>query len=195
MISAIVLAAGQSTRMGRQKMLLPWRNTTVLEHVIATIQAAGIKDVLVVTGSEQGEIEKLAGRANARATFNEKFASEEMLASIQCGLRAQRPEAEATFICLGDQPQVQEGTVRRVRDAYQQSHSSIIVPSHKMRRGHPWLVARSLWKELLELGSEFSPRDFMKVHEAEIEYLVIDTPSIIEDLDTLEDYLKFKPSV
>jgi molybdenum cofactor cytidylyltransferase len=64
-----------------------------------------------------------------------------------------------------------------------------------MRRGHPWLVARSLWDELLRLKAPASPRDFLHAHAADIHYVPLDTPSIIEDLDTPQDYLKHKPSV
>ena len=118
-ISAIILAAGKSVRMGQQKMLMPWGNTTVLGKVIDTLQAAGIEDIVLVTNSKiapQVTIYKL------RVTFND---GGEMLTSIQLGLQAQKPSAEATLICLGDQPQVEERSVRNVSDAFRQNKSSI----------------------------------------------------------------------
>ena len=195
MIAALVLAAGKSMRMGRPKMLLPWGRATVLEQVIRSVQDAGIQDILVVSGGGRDEVEKITAQYKVRTTYNEKFESEEMLASIQCGLRAQKTGTEAVLICLGDQPQVEEGSVRSVCATFDKTRSSIIVPSYQMRRGHPWLVARPLWSELLDLQAPHSPRDFLNMHSAEIEYVVLDSPSIIEDLDTPEDYLKFKPSV
>lgn len=195
MIAAIILAAGKSMRMGRPKMLLPWGKVTVLEQVIRSVQDAGIQDILVVSGSGRDEVEKIAAQYKVRTTYNEKFESEEMLASIQCGLRVQQTGTEAVLICLGDQPQVEESSVRRVCATFDKTRSPIIVPSYEMRRGHPWLVARPLWSELLDLQAPHSPRDFLNMHSAEIEYVVLDSPSIIEDLDTPEDYLKFKPSV
>jgi CTP:molybdopterin cytidylyltransferase MocA len=62
-----------------------------------------------------------------------------------------------------------------------------------MQRGHPWLVARPLWDDLLELKPPKTPRDFLKKHARKIQYVTVDSPSIIEDLDTPEDYLKHKP--
>jgi molybdenum cofactor cytidylyltransferase len=62
-----------------------------------------------------------------------------------------------------------------------------------MRRGHPWLVARPLWGEILAMMSPQSPRDLLNAHSNEIEYVNVDNPSILQDLDTPEDYLKFKP--
>jgi len=195
MITAIIPAAGRSVRMGRPKMLLPWGKSTVLEQVIQSVQDAGIQDILVITGSARNEVEQIAAQHQVRTTYNEKFESEEMLASIQCGLRAQQAGAEAALICLGDQPQLRQESVRGVCAAFDKNGSSIVVPSYRMRRGHPWLVARPLWDELLKLLPPHSPRDFLNAHASEIEYVLLDSPTIIEDLDTPEDYLKFKPSV
>ncbi len=192
MITAIVLAAGESKRMGQPKMLMPWGKSTVLQTVIATMQAAGVDDILVVTGGARSQVEALVGRS-AQTIFNEEYAKGEMLSSIQVGLAAKMREARAVLICLGDQPQVQERSVRRVRDAFLKSNSNIVVPSFQMRRGHPWLVARSLWDELLEMKPPQTPRDFLNKHAKEIQYVEVDTPTIIEDLDTPDDYLKFKP--
>ena len=106
-ISAIILAAGQSKRMGRPKMTLPWGNTTVLGRVIETLHQAGIEDILVVTGGAKVEVENIAATYQSRTTHNENFENEEMLTSIQLGIRAQKAKSEATLICLGDQPQVE----------------------------------------------------------------------------------------
>lgn len=191
MITAVILAAGESRRMGQPKMLMPWGESTVLQTVISTIESAGITDILVVTGGARRQVEALVGRS-ARTVFNEKYARDEMLSSIQTGLRGKKLQATATLICLGDQPQVKEGTVRKVCEAFINSNSPIVVPSHNMHRGHPWLIARPLWDEMLAMKAPLTPRDFLKKHSDQIKYVEIDTPSILEDLDTPEDYLKFK---
>jgi molybdenum cofactor cytidylyltransferase len=192
MITAIVLAAGESKRMGQPKMLMPWGRSTVLQTVISTIQAAGVTDVLVVTGGAHRQVEALVGRS-VQTVFNEHYAEGEMLSSLQLGLATKMREARAALICLGDQPQVQERSVRRVRDAFLKSNSNIVIPSYGMRRGHPWLVARPLWDELLAMQSPQTPRDFLNAHKKEIEYVNVETPSVIEDLDTPDDYDKYKP--
>jgi molybdenum cofactor cytidylyltransferase len=124
---------------------------------------------------------------------NENYEAGEMLSSIQCGLRALPPQAQAALIGLGDQPQVQEKNVRLICEAYRASQSRLIVPSFQMRRGHPWLVERSLWKEILELKPPESPRDFLNRHANEIHYVSVDTQSVLADLDTPEDYRKSHP--
>lgn len=193
MISAIILAAGQSRRMGQPKMLLPWGNLTIVEHVVRIFLDAGLRDVLVVTGGAREQVEDILASYPVRQVPNPDYASGEMLSSLQCGLSAMRKDAQATLIGLGDQPQVQESTVRLICEAYRESPSRLVVPSFRMRRGHPWLVARPLWEEILALRSPESPRDFLNEHAPEILYVNLDTPTILADLDTPEDYQNSHP--
>jgi molybdenum cofactor cytidylyltransferase len=193
MISAIILAAGESKRMGQPKLLLPWEKTTVLGQVISVLRSAGMEDIVTVTGGFREQVEAVAIQLGSRVVFNAEYARNEMLDSIQYGLRALTAEAEAALICLGDQPQLQERSVRRVRETFENGKSRLVVPSYQMRRGHPWLAARPLWEEILMMKSPQSPRDFLNAHSKEIEYVDVDNPSILQDLDTPEDYLRFKP--
>ncbi len=192
-VSAIILAAGKSSRMGQPKMSLAWGNTTVLGKVVETIQNTGIDDVLVVTGGAKNEVEKIIANYQVRIVHNQDYANNEMLASIQLGLQAQKPTAEATLICLGDQPQVEERSVRLVCEMFLAQKSRIVVPSYRMRRGHPWLIARELWDEVLQMRAPESMRDFLNKHGENIFYINYDSPSILQDLDTPSDYLKYKP--
>lgn len=188
MITAIILAAGESKRMGEPKMLMPWGKSTVLQTVISTFQASGIKDILVVTGGARQQIEGLIGKT-VQTVFNEDYKNGEMLSSIQLGLSVKMREASAALICLGDQPQVEERSVRSICNAFLETKSQIVVPSYQMQRGHPWLVARPLWDEILAMKSPKTPRDFLRKHARTIHYVLVNTPSVIADLDTPEDYL------
>jgi molybdenum cofactor cytidylyltransferase len=193
MISAIILAAGQSKRMGQPKMLLPWGKTAVLGQVISTFQEAGIEDILVVSGGAHEEVEQIIKQHEARSIFNAQFANAEMLWSLQLGLSAQSAQVQATLIGLGDQPQVQVGTVQSVCKRFKDQRSRLIVPSFQRRRGHPWLVEHSLWQELHRMRFPQSPRDFLNEHANEIEYVEVDTPTILADLDTPEEYRTAHP--
>ncbi|MDO8754420.1 MAG: nucleotidyltransferase family protein [Anaerolineales bacterium] len=190
MITAIILAAGESKRMGEPKMLMPYGKSTVLQTVISAFQSAGIKDILVVTGGARQQVEMLIGKT-VQTVFNDNYQNGEMLSSIQLGLSVKMREASAALICLGDQPQVEERSVRSICNAFLESKSQLVVPSYQNQRGHPWLVARSLWDELLTLKAPKTSRDFLKKHARAIHYVNINTPSVIEDLDTPQDYLKF----
>jgi molybdenum cofactor cytidylyltransferase len=191
MITAIILAAGESKRMGEPKMLMPWGKSTVLQTVISTFQASGIKDILVVTGGARQQIETLIGKT-VETVFNEDYQKGEMLSSIQLGLSVKMREASAALICLGDQPQVEERTVRSICNTFQLNKSQLVVPSYEMQRGHPWLVARPLWDEILAIKPPKTLRDFLKKHAREIHYVIADNPSVLADLDTPEDYAKHK---
>lgn len=196
MIAAIILAAGESKRMGRPKMLLPWGNDTVLGQVISTYQAAGIDEIVVVTGGAHILVSGIVKQYGARSVFNENFSNGEMLLSLQLGLQVLIPdndEVEAVLIGLGDQPQVEAGCVQLICETFQSQRARLIVPSFKMRRGHPWLVERTLWRELLEMKSPGSARDFLNKHADEIYYVEVTTPSILADLDTPEDYQNSHP--
>ena len=192
MITALILAAGQSKRMGQPKMLLPWGKTTVLGQVIHTFRAAGVEDLLIITGGARDQVEALVADS-ARTRFNPNYARGEMLSSLQAGLADLRPEVEAVLIGLGDQPQVQERSVRLVVEEYIKSGASLIVPSFQMRRGHPWLVARPHWDEILHIAPPETLRDFLHHHANDIRYVEIDDPGILKDLDTPQEYLKSRP--
>ena len=193
MISAIILAAGQSKRMGQPKMLLPWGKMTVIEQVITTFLSAGLKDILIVTGGAEEEVLKAVDGYPVRQIHNPDYATGEMLSSLQFGIRTMSARTQATLIGLGDQPQIQEGSVRAICDVYRSSKSELIVPSFQMKRGHPWLVARPLWDEMLALEPPETLRDFLNRHADAIQYVKLDTPTILADLDTPEDYQNARP--
>ena len=192
MITAIILAAGQSRRMGQPKMLLPWGETTVLGQVICTFKSAGIEDILVITGGVREQVEALVGNS-AQTIFNPNYAEGEMLSSVQVGLGRAKAEAEAVLIGLGDQPQVRARSVQLVVEAYTKSEASLVIPSYRVRRGHPWLVARQYWDEIQRMRPIESLRDFLNDHTNDIHYVEVDDPGILKDLDTPDDYLKSRP--
>ena len=193
MISVIILAAGQSKRMGQQKMLLPWGRLTVIEHVVVTFLNAGIEDILVVTGGARERVEKAIDRYPVRKIHNMEYKNGEMLSSLQYGLRKVREDVQATLIGLGDQPQIQEESIRLICELYRKNKSELIVPSFRMKRGHPWLVARPLWNAILELKPPQTPRDFLNQYADKIQYVNVETPTILADLDTPEDYRNSRP--
>lgn len=193
MISAVVLAAGQSARMGKPKMLLPWGKTTVIGKVISTLTEAGLSDVYVVTGGAQAELEKLLDTHPVHLVFNDQFMNGEMLTSVQVGLSNIEREIDAILIVLGDQPQVESVVVQAVIERYQSTAHELIVPSYRMHRGHPWLLGKSYWIEILGLHPPLTLRDFLNEHNGDIDYVNVDTPSVVQDLDTREDYHRYKP--
>ena len=195
-ISAILLAAGLSSRMGQPKLLLPWAGRTVLGQVVSTFAAAGMEEIIVVTGGVREQIERLVAELAkdypVRTVYNPAYARGKMLSSIQAGLAALDSQPHAALIGLGDQPQVREETVRRICAAFVQAKSPLVIPSFQNRRGHPWLVARSLWPKILALPTSTTSRQFLNTYAGQVEYVAADE-SILQDLDTPEDYARQRP--
>jgi molybdenum cofactor cytidylyltransferase len=195
-ISVIVLAAGESRRMGEPKLILPWGDTTVLGQVVGSFAAAGIEDILVVTGGARAQIEeavtKLARKYPVRSIHNPDYEHGEMLSSIRTGLGGLGSKTIAALIGLGDQPQVRQETISHICDTFIQKNSCLVIPTCQGRRGHPWLAARVLWPEILALSMSATARQFLRAHAGQIEYVAADE-SILKDLDTPEDYNLQRP--
>jgi molybdenum cofactor cytidylyltransferase len=206
MTAAIVLAAGLSRRMGRFKLTLPWGDRTVIGQVVAALEAAGVDEIIVVTGHRADEVAAALAGTTAHPVHNPDYTAGEMLSSIRTGLRAlatrrglkpppQADEsrlkpaesAQAALLCLGDQPQMQATTVRTVLSAGEaDGWERIVIPSYRMRAGHPILLPTWLWSEILACAGTL--RDVMAAHRDRTRFLVVDTPTILADLDTPEDY-------
>jgi molybdenum cofactor cytidylyltransferase len=188
-VGAVVLAAGLSRRMGQPKVLLPWANNrTILEHIIDQLIRARIDQVTVVTGHQSREVKALLKPLDVDVVYNQDYKTGEMLSSVQAGLNAMPPQVAAALIVLGDQPRIQPKTVYHIMNTYAETASDLIVPSFQMKRGHPLLIGRRYWGEILALRENSSLRDVMNAHSDAITYVNIDNDSILRDIDTPEDY-------
>jgi molybdenum cofactor cytidylyltransferase len=194
-VAALVLAAGLSRRMGQPKMLLPWGSRTVLGQVLYVLEAAGVRQRWVIGGAAYERIVEIAHQAGAECLYNAQYAEGEMLLSIQLGLRALEgePHIQAALICLGDQPQIEAQVVRRLLQEWEALRAPLLVPSYQGRRGHPWLIARPLWAALLELQPPQTARHFLRAHAAQIQEVAVETDSILQDIDTPQEYERFRP--
>lgn len=193
LVTAVVLAAGASRRMGIPKMLLPWGRVTVIEKVVATLLASSVFEPVIVTGRCADQIATVLKDYPVRIAHNPLYESTEMLDSLKIGLKMVPTEADACLIVLGDQPQIEQYSINSLLAEYNRTRSLLIIPSYQHRRGHPWLVDKDFWPELLQLPASSNLRDFLDRHPVDIHYLDMNTPSILADLDTPEDYAREKP--
>jgi molybdenum cofactor cytidylyltransferase len=191
-IAAVVLAAGLSTRMGKPKMTLPWGKSTIIGTVVSTLEAARLKQIFVVTGGLSREIEQALSGLSSQFVSNPMYENGEMLYSIQIGLAVLPSRIQAALVVLGDQPQMQIDVVQSVIKVFQNGQANLIIPSFQMRRGHPWLVGRSLWPGILALKPPATMRDFVREHANSIHYLDVSTSTILADVDTPDDYERFR---
>lgn len=187
-IAALVLAAGEGRRMGCLKQLLPFAGRTVVECVADAAAAAGLAPVVVVLGCGAEEVRaRLAGRRLLFAHNPDYTAG--MLSSVQAGLRALLEAAgdvRGFLLCLGDQPEVAPATMALVAGALDEE--SIVVPVFGDRRGHPVGFGIRHAPAILALGAGESLRDVVRRSSEWVREVPVETPSVLNDLDTPEQY-------
>jgi molybdenum cofactor cytidylyltransferase len=186
-IWAVVLAAGESRRMGTQKLLLPFGETTVVGAVAGTALASRVDRVLAVLGADEDAVRLELEPLGIEIAVNENFA-QGMLSSVQAGFGALPASAEAAVIMLGDQPFLPARVVDAVVDAYRQSGKGIVVPVFQGRRGHPVLVDLKYREEVLALDLADGLRRLMHAHPGDIFEAEVESANILRDMDVPEDY-------
>jgi molybdenum cofactor cytidylyltransferase len=192
-ISAVVLAAGASRRMGVPKLLLQWGHQTIIEKVVQTLLDGGVIEPVIVTGRSAAEVVARISSSRVRIAINPSYETTEMLISIQIGLKILPKNAVGCLVVLGDQPQIKTSVVQSILLEFNKSAASIIIPSYQRRRGHPWLVHQKFFSEIISLPPSANLRQFLNQHSSEIVYLNIEDPAILSDLDTPQEYLRQKP--
>ncbi len=187
-IWAIILAAGESKRMKEPKMLLPFHGKTMIEKTITNILNSEVFNTLVVLGSFGNEIHDAISHLPVSVCMNDKF-EDGMLSSVQCGLRHIPGSAGAVLIIPGDQPLIEPAVINSVIDAYRRSEKGIVMPVFEGRRGHPLLVDGKYVEEIKGYRKNESLRSLACRHEDDVLEVNVDTPSVLKDFDTREDYL------
>lgn len=191
MIWALVLAAGESIRMGRSKQLLPFANKTILETVIDHINQSTVDETLIVLGSNREKIEEVIKNLPVKSVYNPRF-KEGMLTSVQKGFVSLPEEVEAVLVFLGDQPMIPSSVIDQIVSAYHSSEKGIILPVYGQKRGHPVLIDTKYRQELANLNPEIGLRELIHDHPEDILEVNLDSSSILEDIDTPEDYKNLK---
>ena len=188
-LAGVVLAAGHSRRMGLSKLTLPWtEGRTIIEAVVAALRGGGLRRILVVVGGDRQEVEAAVARSQVELVENPSFAEGEMLSSIQAGLRALGDLPAAALITPGDLPAMRPATVQAVVKAWETARDAICAPAYGGRRGHPVLLPRRVWPEVLALPSGQSLRDYLRLRIDDIQVVEVDDPGIHADVDTPQDY-------
>ena len=185
-VAAILLAAGQSRRMGAFKPLLPFGNKTVIECCIDYLRDGGIETIVVVLGHRADEVRKsLAGRQLIFAVNPDP--NSEMGATIAAGVSELPQLCQATLIALADYPAVPAAVVSTLTETWKNG-ARLVIPTWQDRGGHPVLVDLSFKSELLNLSSRGGLRALFEAHKKVVERVPVDSPYIARDMDTWDDY-------
>lgn len=186
-IWAIILAAGASTRMNRQKLLLPFNGKTIIETVVENVARSVNSNILVVLGSHREQIREQIVNYNVKFCINANY-TDGMLSSVICGFRALPEEAKVALIFLADQPQIPSPVTDLVIETWQKSGKGIVIPTFNGKRGHPVLIETRYKTEIEKLDPEKGLRVLAEKFKNDVYEVECSIPEILRDIDTPEEY-------
>jgi molybdenum cofactor cytidylyltransferase len=188
-IWAVILAAGESKRMNRPKLVMPYGESTIIENVIANIPGNLVEGKIIVLGGWMNEILEVIAGLPVKHCFNDDY-KKGMLSSVRCGVKALPENAGAVIIYPGDQPGIPPEVTGKLIRAREETGKGIIISVHEGKRGHPILIDKKYFSEINTLDErnglrELSLRHPDDIHEAETGSIIV-----LKDIDTHEDYLE-----
>jgi len=187
MICAIVLAAGQSRRMGVQKLLLPFGSKTVITHIVAQLTASSVDKVNVVVGCQGERVSRELSNRPVSIVNNSNYKSG-MLSSVRCGLHAMAQQCRAVLVVLGDQPSVTTTLIDQMLKAFAVTEKQILMPLYDGKRGHPIIFSTVYRDEILTHYDNIGLRGLLHAHKDDIFELPVKTSGVLSDMDYPEDY-------
>jgi molybdenum cofactor cytidylyltransferase len=188
MISAILLAAGESKRMGRPKLLLQWGQCTIIEKSVDTLLASKIDELIVVLGYQAQAILKKLGTRKLKAATNPQYRMG-MSTSIRRGLGLINPKCEAILIGLADQPFIERDLIDHLIDIYYKNPHGIVLPSYKGERGHPVILNRHRYQgEMESLTGDAGCKPILNLHPEDILEVEVESEAVVTDIDSWEEY-------
>ena len=188
-VSAIVLAAGESRRMGDvNKLTLSVDGVPLLRRTVTRLLDSELQQIVVVTGHERATARTLLADLPVSLAHNAKYA-EGRTTSLYCGMRALSEPCAGVMVCLSDQPLLEVGDVNRLVHAFLERRPVLaLVPGYRDRRGNPRVLSDRLREAILAAGGELDCRRLIAENPAQVVTLEMDNDHVLFDLDTPEDY-------
>lgn len=186
-LSAVILAAGESSRMGEPKPLIKIANKTFFEIIKKKIIAAGIKDIHMVLGAESGTIISVLNPKGINIIIN-KLWQQGQISSLKKAVEYLSDRTDAIIMFLIDHPQIEITTIKQLIDKYKNGSADIIIPEYEGRGGHPVIIANSVYRAILEAPLNSGARSVFRKSEFNSVRVKVNDPNIRQDIDTKEDY-------
>lgn len=187
MISAILLAAGESKRMGQLKQIMPFGQSTIVEQAIDNLLNSAVNESIVVLGHRAEEVMKTIAAKPVKIAMNPNY-QQGMSTSIIAGLSLIDSRAQAVMLALGDQPFVDSQTINSLMEAFGAHNKGIAIPVYQGRRGHPVIFAIRYKGELLRLKGDIGGREIIDRHPDDVLEVAVDCEGICIDIDTMGNY-------
>ncbi len=191
MVSAIVLAAGTSSRMHRPKQLLEYAGKPMLRHVLEILLSTKVDEVVVVLGHEAGRISPVIAGMPVRVVLNQAYA-DGMSGSVRLGLAAAARAGNSdtprgVLFALADQPLVKPQTIDLLIDAYCRQ-GGITAPCYNGQRGNPVIFNESFFPEIMELSGDAGAREIIRRHPGAVVLVDVEDRGVLLDIDTWTEY-------
>ena len=183
-VTALILAAGEPRQMSHFQPMLKLSGKSVIRRQIEAFRAAGVDDILIVTGYHAGMLERHLSGESVRFVRNENYATTDMLESAKCGLRALDPDCERVLITPGDVPYLHAETICKL----QRSQKPVAIPSFEHAAGHPAMVRRSCFPALLAYAGDRGLRGALAKWKSDTEFVATDENGMLIDINTETDY-------
>ncbi|MGB5670915.1 MAG: nucleotidyltransferase family protein [Sedimenticolaceae bacterium] len=186
--SAILLAAGESRRMGSvNKLTLPVAGRPLLRRTAETLLRTGLQELVVVVGHEQQTARELLHGLPVRIVSNDSY-KEGQMTSVHCGMAALQQVCDAVLVCLSDQPLLETEDLRRLTDAFAHCPTSVLVPTYQGQRGNPIVLAYEHRQKILVGDRNLGCKSLIQKHPELVTALEMDNDHTVFDLDTPEAY-------
>ena len=197
-LSAVILAAGDSSRMGAPKAALvtPDSGDSFIARIVRTLRAADVEDLVIVTGRHHDAVLEALARDRVMPSpriVRNPDPSRGQLSSLLAGMDAVlTARTEALMMTLVDVPLVRVSTVIAVIDEWRRSRAPIVRPAIGDRHGHPVIFDRAVFDEIRRAGLDVGAKSVVRAHEHEIVNVPVDDEGCVRDVDTPADYDEMK---
>jgi molybdenum cofactor cytidylyltransferase len=190
MLSAVVPAAGMSTRLGRNKLLLPFKGKSLIAHAVDTLTKSMVDEIIVVLGYEADQVKAAIVEKRVRFVENRDY-QQGLHTSVHAGFAAVTVNTTAIMIYLADQPLLEAGEVDFLFRAFAEagrSNKNIVVPFFRGQRGNPVIVSSSYGTSMLAIAGDTGCRRVIKQNPDQVLMVEMETGHVVRDIDTMEAY-------